>query len=371
MPSHPHPLPGRTVVLPLDPAEGELERLVPGEVLRRWREPDRSAHAPRVLAVADDAGRRWLGVALTSARPGTAYVKIVDAVGEVPAVVEAVVEDARRSGLVQVKWEGWTTDAAEAAALGFAALRAPAGAGAGPDRGAETAGPASGYVRWLVDADVEETRYHRQSTDFTCGAAAAMMACAQDEAPAFGDPGSSVPAPGVFSREAELRLWREATNFPACEPVGMGLAVRNAWPARRIGVHLDADGPVLLDHCSGDEREWRAVLQRVSRAEAERTGLPIDRSRLSTEEVREALGRGERLLLLLSLSAMQGFDVPHWVLCHGAVPGALVVEDSWTRSAAGETWVDAHLLPIADASLDAMAGVEQARVRGAVRVGGR
>ena len=363
MPPRPLPLPERTAVLPLDPAagQGELERIVPREVLRRWREPDRSVHAPRVLAVADDAGRRWLGAALTSARPGTAYVKIVDAAGEVPAVVEAVVEDARRSGLAQVKWEGWTADTAEAAALGFAALRAPAEAGVGPDDASGAAGPASGYVRWLVDADVREPRYHRQSTDFTCGAAAALMALAQDD----------VPASGAFSREAELRLWREATNFPACEPVGMGLAVRSAWPARRIGVHLDADGPVLLDHCSGDEREWRAVLQRVSRAEAERTGLPIDRSRLSTGEIREALGRGDRLLLLLSLSAMQGFDVPHWVLCHGAVPGALVVEDSWTHATAGETWVDAHLLPIADASLDAMAGVEEARVRGAVRIGGR
>jgi hypothetical protein len=66
---------------------------------------------------------------------------------------------------------------------------------------------------------------------------------------------------------------------------------------------------------------------------------------------------------------MQGFDVPHWVLCHGTVPGAVVIEDPWAHTPAGDTWVDAHLLPVPDGALDTMATVSADPFRGAVTVG--
>lgn len=75
------------------------------------------------------------------------------------------------------------------------------------------------------------------------------------------------------------------------------------------------------------------------------------------------------MLLLVSLTRMQGFDVPHWVLCHGAVPGALVIEDPWTGAERGESWVDAHLLPVADAELDAMSAFSADGLHGAVILG--
>ncbi len=156
-----------------------------------------------------------------------------------------------------------------------------------------------------------------------------------------------VGAPAHLLREDRRRgrdrwatLWREATNFPVCEPVGLGVAVRRARPACPVAVHLDTDGPVLVDHHPQSEQEWRADLQRMSREDAARTGVPVDPRPLTAGEIREAVGRGERVLLLVSLARMQGFDVPHWVLCHGAVPDALVIEDPWTgaeRGRAGST----------------------------------
>ncbi|RLV68491.1 acetyltransferase [Streptomyces sp. CBMAI 2042] len=116
------------------------------------------------------------------------------------------------------------------------------------------------------------------------------------------------------------------------------------------------------------------MLQRASRAEAGRLRVPVEARRLSVAGIRDAVGRREHVLLLVSLATMQGFDVPHWVLCHGAVPGAVVVDDPWFTTAAGESWVDAHLLPVPDGSLDAMSLVGQERgrdFRGAVRIGGR
>ena len=50
----------------------------------------------------------------------------------------------------------------------------------------------------------------------------------------------------------ELDLWRQATNFPACEPVGLGVAARKAYPGLAVDVHLDTDQPVLLEEFPED-----------------------------------------------------------------------------------------------------------------------
>lgn len=339
-------------VVPYEPETPTLaERLAHLKVPERWHTVDRSAHTPHIVAVPGDA--RWTAAALVSARPGTAYLKIVDAVGDVPAAVAAVVAHAREQGLAQVKWEGWSASCGEAAAAGFTPLRPPIA----PHEAA--AGPATGYVRWLHGGAVPEPPYYGQSTHFTCGAVTALVA--QVHAGAMSS--------GALDRRAELTLWREATNFLACEPVGLGVAVRRAWPAAPVTVHLDVDHPVLLDHLPEADQEWRALLQRESRTRAARTGVPVDGHRLSIDDVRAAIGRDDHVLLLLSLAAMQGFDVPHWVLCHGVVPGAVVVDDPWSGAEKGDTWVDAHLLPVPDASLDTMASVSASGFRGAVTIG--
>ncbi|WP_306340896.1 peptidase C39 family protein [Streptomyces sp. AS13] len=371
----PHPVPSAVTyaVVPYAPGAGpsawpeELRRIARPEVLERWGAVDRAPHAPRLVAVPGDGG--WAAAALVTARPGTAYAKIVDAVGDVPAAARAVVAYAEEQGLVQVVWEGWTVSGEDAAAAGFAPLRPPLPGGTD-----EPAGPRTGYVRWTAGEGVAEPAYYRQSTHFSCGAVTALLAQVR----------AGVVRPESLDREAELTLWRDATNFPACEPVGLGVAVRRRWPSSSVEVFLDTEEPVLLDHLDGDEREWRAVLQRASRADADRLGVPVHGRRLSLAELREAVtgsgtaeareavagpGRCRHVLLLVSLATMQGFDVPHWVLCHGAVPGAVVVEDPWFNTAAGETWVDAHLLPVADASLDAMSLLGgEVRVRGAVLI---
>ncbi|WP_097900763.1 peptidase C39 family protein [Streptomyces sp. b94] len=385
----PHPVPYAVTyaVVPYAPGAGpsawpeELRRIARPEVLERWGAVDRAPHAPRLVAVPGDGG--WAAAALVTARPGTAYAKIVDAVGDVPAAARAVVAYAEEQGLVQVVWEGWTVSGEEAAAAGFTPLRPPLPGGTD-----EPAGPRTGYVRWTAGEGVAEPAYYRQSTHFSCGAVTALLAQVR----------AGVVRPESLDREAELTLWRDATNFPACEPVGLGVAVRRRWPSSSVEVFLDTEEPVLLDHLDGDEREWRAVLQRASRTDADRLGVPVHGRRLSLAELREAvtgsgtagareafagreeaeareavagLGRCRHVLLLVSLATMQGFDVPHWVLCHGAVPGAVVVEDPWFNTAAGETWVDAHLLPVADASLDAMSLLGgEVRVRGAVLIDG-
>ncbi|OON72080.1 peptidase C39 family protein [Streptomyces tsukubensis] len=347
--------PVNSVVVPYEPdiAQVQLARLGRHEVSERWRAVDRSAHAPHIVAVPGDDGEDWTAAALVTARPGTAYLKIVDAVGDVRAAVAAVVAHARSLELAQLKWEGWTASPEDAAATGFDALSAPLARSVGAD------GPDAGYVRWLGDGVATVPPYYGQSTHFTCGAVIALVAQVH----------AGVLPREALDRQAELTLWRDATNFMACEPVGLGVALRRARSSSQVTVHLDTDRPVLLDHCQENDQEWRALLQRASRTDAERVGVPVDPRHLSLTGIREAIGRQEHVLLLLSLAGMQGFDVPHWVLCHSVVPGAVVIEDPWANAATGDTWVDAHLLPVRDGSLDAMSTMSPDGFRGAVTVG--
>lgn len=347
--------PVKSTVLPFEPdaSPEPLRLLAPGDLLARWRAVDRSAQAPHLVVVAGEDGQGWSGAALVTARPHTAYLKIVDAVGDVPATVAAVVEHARHRGLAQVKWEGWTARPEDAAAAGFSPMRPPLA------RAEDTAGPDAGYVRWLGVDTVAEPPYYGQTTHFTCGAVVALVARVH----------AGVMTDEELDRRAELTLWREATNFPACEPVGLGVAVRRAWPTSPVEVHLDTDGPVLLDHCPRDEQEWRAVLQSASRTDAGRIGVRVDPRTFTVDAIRRTIGRRDQVLLLISLTAMLGFDVPHWVLCHGVVPGAVVIEDPWANTTTGDTWVDAHLLPVPDPSLDTMSTLSPGPFRGAVTIG--
>ncbi|THA29588.1 acetyltransferase [Streptomyces sp. A1277] len=347
--------PVKSIVVPYeaDTAPARLARLGHPEVAERWSAVDRSAHAPHIVAVPGDDGEDWTAAALVTARPDTAYLKIVDAIGDVPTAVAAVVAHARGRELVQLKWEGWTARPEDAAAAGFTALNPPLTQSEG------AAGPAAGYVRWLRDDAVSAPPYYGQSTHFTCGAVTALVAQVH---------AGALPQEAL-DRRAELTLWRDANNFMACEPVGLGVAVRRARPSSRVTVHLDTDRPVMLDHLPPGDQEWRALLQRASRTDAARIGVPIDPRHLSLTEIRDTIGRQEHVLLLLSLAGMQGFDVPHWVLCHGVVPGAVVIEDPWANAPTGDTWVDAHLLPVPDASLDAMSTMSPEGFRGAVTLG--
>lgn len=112
----------KSVVVPFvaDESPALSRRLGNHRVPERWQTADRSAHAPHIVAVPSDDGEEWTAAALVTARPNTAYLKIVDAVGDVRAAVAAVVAHARHRHLAQVKWEGWTADPDDAAAAGFA-----------------------------------------------------------------------------------------------------------------------------------------------------------------------------------------------------------------------------------------------------------
>ncbi|MGO2658683.1 peptidase C39 family protein [Mycetocola reblochoni] len=349
---------GAPVVAPLDDDALALLAARTGEegLAARWSRPELAGHRPELVGVVDRSGRT--SAALVTARPHTAYLKIVGTSGDADAAAAAVVTVAADRGLAKVVWED-RTGGEHRAPSGFTRLT--------PPLRTDDPRPPSGAVLWLGGRPPAEPSYYQQRTPVSCGAVAALLG---DDALRRSGGGAARPGPAV-TPEDETALWAAATNYPACEPVGLGVALRAARPGTALSVLLDADGPVMLEGFDAEGAQWRAARQGRSRARARQLGLEVDARPSGVPALRRMLERGEKVLTVLWLERMMGIAAPHWVLAHGVVAGAIVVQDPWVSDAAGESWVDAHLLPIADEEFDAMWRLHDGRSRGAVRLGPR
>ncbi|GAA2955817.1 peptidase C39 family protein [Microbacterium schleiferi] len=304
----------------------------------RWR-VERAGYRPTVHTLGHGEG--ILAAALTSGRPATAATKIVDLWTSPDApddaadrLVARVIAAAVERGDAAVKWELPEGAAVPASALahGFVPLRAPWGA-------VGTEGT-RGLVHWLVPLTHDEPGYYGQTTLFTCGAVAGLIA--SERYGSHGFAGETVP-----DRDLEIEFWRRASNYPACEPLGLAVTVQeHIGPSGAVEVALDHPGPVLLEDFTGFDYDFRAELQRESRKRAADLGILVADSRVAMTEVASRVAAGEQALLLIDEAPMHADPGPHWIVAHAAAGPYVVVEDPWVNTATGETWVDTHDLPI-------------------------
>jgi ribosomal protein S18 acetylase RimI-like enzyme len=227
------------------------------------------------------------------------------------------------------------------------------------------------FQKWLsappprvVHAVRRAVPYYPQSTEFTCGPAAMMMAMA-----AF-DPAL------VLDRRLELRLWRESTTIfmtaglGGCEPLGMAVALARHGYAAEVYVNT----PKLLFLDSVRDPEKRAVMtvaQEDFRDQAKALGVPVIRRPFSRRALREALDGGAVVLVLLSLYRMLRSRTPHWVVAIGHADRRVFIHDPWIEDADHESPVAAAALPIPEDEFDRMACYGKSRLRAAIVIRGK
>lgn len=336
-----------------------LAALLGGERASRWLIA--RDHYEPTLRIAWSSGAP-VAATLTSARPATAATKIVDVwwtpsgdagLAAARALLAVVVDAALQRADAAVKWEvgeGLTLPDF-AVETGFVPMRRPWSA-----KGTEAL---EGAVLWLEAIPHRETGYYAQTTMYTCGAVAALIAMdARGHVGLVGEP---------RDRRLELSFWRSAANFPACEPVGLGVAVGEALAeAARVEVFSDVDGPVLLEGFDGFEYEFRAELQRESIAHAGEIGVGVSRDTIAVEEIAKRIADGSIALLLIDEEPMHGEVGPHWIVAHATAGDLVLVEDPWVGTEVGETWVDTHDLPVRLDQIDRMVSWGADRLRGVV-----
>lgn len=282
-------------------------------------------------------------VALGYHRPGTRQHKLTELTGDAELLGEllaAVVDTVGGVLSVKLEFPGAVSQSWREALdrVGFEPLRAPVQAGGLPT----TAATPVGFVYRVGGWRSAELPYYRQTTEFSCGPVAVGTALSAQQ--------GSVP----LDRAGEIGLWREATSMPACDVHGLvvALAGRGTLPVAAV---VSSAEPLFCESGAAWEIDLRRFAQAEFRAAAAAQGLPVEYRWFEVSEVVELVRAGRIVVLLIDELLMHGEVCPHWVVVHGNVDGALLVEDPWTDAEFGESWVDAHELVVDHAALDRMA----------------
>ena len=202
--------------------------------------------------------------------------------------------------------------------------------------------------------------WYPQSTDFSCGPAALMMAMA--------GLGADVP----LEQGEELDIWREATTIymtsghGGCHPVGLALAaVERGFAAQ---VYINTTAPLFLDGVRSVEK--KRVMASVHRRFVERAGergVDIVHGEVDLELIEHWLQAGCGVLVLISTYRLDGRKSPHWVTVTGMDAQCLYVHDPDT-SKEDQRALDCQHVPIARDDFARMASFGSARLRTAVAI---
>lgn len=332
---------------------------------------------PVTTVVRDDDGV-VIGAALTMARPGTAYRKIVDVVAEtadafaevVRAVVSLAAGDTRPEGIdihpavvVHVEEHESFDDARTHALhdLGFERQAGPVPSV--PSTLIDTPAGVRVWSRWATRAPGRVIPYYGQTTEVTCGAVTALGAMHASGHGAF-------TADRDDNHSIELAFWRQATNLPACEPVGLAVATREALrdAATSPRVVISTDQPVLLEEYRDrpGERALREDLQAEGRRRAQLLGVPVEHRWATVDEIAERVAAGTPVGILIDLTALIDDPSPHWILAYDVIDGNIIVSDPWVDAENAETWADTFALPLPPATLDLVARWGEPAYRGIV-----
>ena len=204
--------------------------------------------------------------------------------------------------------------------------------------------------------------YYPQTTDFTCGPAALMMAMA------------ALSPDRMLSTLEELRIWREATTIfmmsghGGCGPHGLALA---AW--RRgfnAALYVSREGPLFLDTVrSADKKRVLELVHQEFMSELSQTEVAVSHGPLTLDMLEHALERGRVPVILISTWQLNRSRVPHWVTLCAMDHQFVYLHDPEVDVEAGEAIADKQYLPIDRSIFERMARIGQSPLQAAVIVG--
>lgn len=209
-------------------------------------------------------------------------------------------------------------------------------------------------------AESESGRFHvpfyEQTTDFTCGPSALMMAM-KGLRPAM-----------EIDRRLELRIWRESTTIfmtsghGGCGPYGLALsAYRRGYD---VEVHLKDERALFIDGVRAPEK--KAVIQLVHEdftQEIAKTDIRVHFGSLSADDLAARTREGALPIVLISSYRIYREKFPHWVVVTGADEKFIYVHDSFVDYERHKTITDCINMPIPKKDFERMARYGKAQVK--------
>ncbi len=181
--------------------------------------------------------------------------------------------------------------------------------------------------------------YYPQTTDFSCGPAALIMAMAalDEEQP--------------LTTLEELRIWREATTIfmlaghGGCGPHGLALS---AWKRGfEASAWVSTEGPLFQDTVRNNDK--KRVLELVHEGflkDISQTGIRLHHAPLTLEAMEQALHNGQIPVILISTWQLNRSRVPHWVTVCAIDEQFVYLHDPDIDVDDGETVADKQYLPV-------------------------
>jgi ribosomal-protein-alanine acetyltransferase len=181
--------------------------------------------------------------------------------------------------------------------------------------------------------------YYPQTTEFTCGPSALLMAMAAlDE---------QLP----LNTLEELHIWREATTIfmlaghGGCGPHGLALA---AWKRGfQASAWISQEGPLFRDTVRNEDK--KRVLELVHEGflhDIGQTEISLHHDPLTPEAMENALHQGQIPVILISTWQLNRSRVPHWVTVCAMDDDFVYLHDPEIDTEEGETVADKQYLPI-------------------------
>ncbi len=205
-----------------------------------------------------------------------------------------------------------------------------------------------------------QVHWLKQSTPFTCGPVALMMAMhALNQ--------NYLPSP-----EEEINLWREATTIfmtsghGGCHPIGLALAARRRQ--FQVEVWINQSGALFIDSVrNADKKQVIELVDNCFKRQAIEQNIPVNYGNFTQEQLIEAFQNGAIPLLMISTYAMDRKKAPHWVVMSGYDDDCLYMHDPDPEDDL-QNQMDCQFIPIARADLDKMFSFGKTRLRTAVIV---
>lgn len=181
--------------------------------------------------------------------------------------------------------------------------------------------------------------YYPQTTEFTCGPAALIMAMA------------AVDHRQSLTALEELSIWREATTIfmlaghGGCGPHGLALA---AWSRGfHCAAYVSQAGPLFTQTVRNPDK--KRVLELVHQGflnDIARTGIELHHEYLSLSQISAALKQGRIPVILISSWQLSQSRVPHWVTVCAVDDQFVYLHDPEVDSKGGESVADKQYVPV-------------------------
>ena len=206
------------------------------------------------------------------------------------------------------------------------------------------------------------TPYYEQTTDFTCGPAALMMAM------------KTLDSKYRMNRQQELQIWREATTIfmtsghGGCSPYGLALS---AWERGfKVDLYINqVEAPFIDSVRDPDKKDVITLVHKEFIRRIKTTDISIHVKDLSSRELRSILDSGRAVVVLISTWQLNRNKAPHWVFIARADDKYVYINDPDIADNSWQTEMDYIQVPIGINEFIGMASFGRKRLRSLIVLG--